>query len=77
MLPTVMTKKVVTTREAFSVVAPGNMTVVYGLSRILLHVLAPMTSEVLGVEKPLTADRTPVRPLVTAKMDLKMAAGIN
>lgn len=77
MLSAVMTKEVITTREAFSVAAPGNMTVVCGLSRILLHVLAPVTSEVLGVKKPLTADRTPVRPLVTVKMNLKMAAGIN
>jgi hypothetical protein len=55
MLPTVMTKEVIATRKAFGVAAPCNMTVVYGLGRILLRVLVPMANEVLGVEKALTA----------------------
>lgn len=41
----------------------------------LLHVLALMTNEVLRVEESLTA-RASVRPLLTAKMDLEVAARI-
>lgn len=70
-----MTKEVVATRKAFSVRASLNVTVVGDLGRSLLHVLALVTTEVLRVEKPLTADRAPMRPLVTAEMNLVMAAG--
>lgn len=70
-----MTKEVVAAREAFGVGTSRNMTVEGDLRCSLLHMLALMTKEVLRVEEPLTA-RAPVRPLLTAKMDLEVAARI-
>ena len=73
MLTTMVTKKVVTTREAISVAASNDMTVVSDLGGGLLHVLPLVTNEVLRVEKPLIADRASVRSLVTAEVNLEMA----
>lgn len=72
MLTTVMTKEVVTTREALSVGAARDVTVEDDLGGSLLHVFTLMTSKVLRVEKPLTT-RASVRPLITAKMYLEVA----
>lgn len=77
MLPTVMTKEIIATREAFGVVAAGDMAVIRCFGRILLYVLPLMTSKVFRVDKSLIADRTSVRPLVTTEMNLEMAAGID
>jgi hypothetical protein len=68
-----VTKKVVTAREAFSVAAPNDMTVVGDLGGGLLHVLPLVTNEVLRVEKPLIADWASVRSLVTTEVNLEMA----
>lgn len=72
MLTAVMTEKVVTTREPFSVRAARDVTVEDDLGGSLLHMLTLMTSEVLRVEEPLTT-RASVRPLITAKMYLEVA----
>ena len=72
MLTTVMTEEVITTGEAFGIGAAGDVTVVGDFGSSLLHVLTLMTSEILGVEEPLTTG-APVRPLATSKMYLEVA----
>lgn len=72
MLTTVVTKKIITTRETLGVGAARNIAVESDFRSCLFHVLTLMTSEVLRVEEPLTT-RASVRPLITAKMYLKVA----
>jgi hypothetical protein len=72
MLTTVMTKEVVTTREAFGVDAARNVAVIGDLGSSLLYMLALMTGEILRIEEPL-ATRALVRPLITPKMYLEVA----
>lgn len=75
MLTTMVTEEVVTTREALSVGATRDVAVEDDLGGRLLHMLTLMTSEVFGVEEPLTT-RAPMRPLTTDKMHLEVATEI-
>jgi len=76
-LTTLMTKEIVTAREAFGVGAPFYVTVMGDLGRSLLHVLPLVASKILWIEETFTTGRALVRSLITTKVNLNMTARLH